>query len=259
LRWLNKHNSHYSAISQIQTTTIASYISSSKSILLLIGTNSIRSLPAALVLNQVKDFILLLRNHHPHLVDKASINIVAIFPCRKTSFSFPTYTSLQQNINSYNQGLSTLSNDLNFTILDFKVEDNHLSPDNIHIHYDHRGLVENSIFNYFNSINSKVESPSIRTDHLFIADLERRNERKHEKLDQKQKLHQLKRSKTPSWTVDHVKEFLKQKQIKFGKIPPIYKNIIRIRFNNFTSLQEATKALPQDIFSEETFFQFFSV
>jgi hypothetical protein len=79
LSWLKKHNSHLSAVSQIQTTTIASHISSSKSILLLIGINSIRSSPAALVLNQIKKFILLLRNHHRHLVDKTSINIVAIF------------------------------------------------------------------------------------------------------------------------------------------------------------------------------------
>lgn len=259
LSWLNKYNSHLSAIYQIETTIIASHISSSKSILLLIGTNSIRSSPAAVVINQVKNFVLLLRDQHPHLVDKSSINIVRVFPCRKTSFSFPTCESLQQNIDFYNEQLVSLSHDFNFAIVDFQIEHHYLGPDNLHIHFNHREIVKNSIFNYFDSLTSQSSSSTIRSNKRSATALAERTQHKHEKLDEKQKLLQIKRKITTPWTLNKVKEFLKQKKIEFAKLPPIHNNVLPIRFNNSISLEKANKTLSQDIFSEETFFRSFSL
>jgi hypothetical protein len=255
LSWLNKKKSHLSATSQIQTATISSYISSSKSILLLIGTNSIRFSTAAYILNQVKDFILLLRNHHPHLIHKTSINIVATFPCRKTTNSFPTYASFRANIHSYNQQLLTLSNNLNFTVVDFQVTYDHLSDDNIHLHKaDH---VKNQIFKYFTSLTHEPPATPIKTSRRSIEALAHRNKRAHQKLAEKQQFFQLKRSIIPPWTVKHAKQYLKKQEIRFAKLPPIHKNILRIQFNDSISLEAATKALPEDIFSETFFFQCF--
>lgn len=116
-----------------------------------------------------------------------------------------------------------------------------------------------SVCNYFDSLISQSSSSTMRTSKRSAMALARRNQRKHEKLDKKQKLFQIQRKVTTPWTLKHVKEFLKQKEIVFAKLPPKQKNVLRIRFNNSISLEEANKTLSEDIFSEETFFKSFSL
>ncbi len=79
LRWLFTSNRDLCATYQLQQSNISSYLSSSKSIMMLIGTNSIRSSPASTIIEHIENLIHLLRHLHPHLCHKDSINIVATF------------------------------------------------------------------------------------------------------------------------------------------------------------------------------------
>ena len=258
LSWLAPHDHPRSATHQIQTPTISSCISSAASIMLLIGTNSVRILNAAQIINQIRDFIILLRTHHPHLVHKTSIIVVAAFPCRKLSCSFPSYSSLQQNIHDYNVRLLELADSLNFSVLDFKITEQHLSTDNIHLHKHHQDLVKDPITNYFDKITSKPLSLPIKINHRSTEAVARRNKRRHQKFDEKHKNFHLNRSISPPWTLTPIKQFLQQQHIPPFKLPPIYRNHLRIQFTNIDSLQSADNLLPHDTFSRDNFFRYFS-
>ncbi len=215
----------------------------------LMGTNSIRSSKAYHVLSQLEDFILFLRNRHPHLHHKDNIIVVKTFPCRKTSFSFPTHSLLKRNIQLYNDQIIELAH--------------HLSFDDMHIDDKYSDLVPTSIFNYFSNLTPESLSPPppppiINKNYRSAEAVTQRNKRRHQKLITKQKLFHLTRSIDHPWTIKHVKKFLQQQEIKFATLTPIHRNRVRIHFNNSISLQAANNILPKDIFSKENLFQWFS-
>jgi hypothetical protein len=141
------------------------------------------------------------------------------------------------------------------SVLDFQVKDHHLRDDNIHIDYEHRDLVENSIFHYFKTLTPGLPSPTIKKNVRSSEALARHNIRQFQKLTEKQQRFHLQRSIIPPWILKHAKQYLRKQEIKFAKLPPIKKNILRIQFNNSISLPAADKALPQDVFSKENYFQ----
>lgn len=252
LRWLFANNRDLSAAYQIQLSNVSSYLSSSKSIMLLIGTNSVRAYPAPTIINHIEHLIQQLRRLHPHLHSKDSITIIATFPCAKTSALFPSYSSLSRNIQLYNTQLLTLSTTLNFTVLNFGLEERHLSPDNIHIHHKYQHLVKDGIFNYFHQL--AAVTPAVPTPPLNSRSKEavqRRQKRRLERRAAVFKQFHITRSITHPWNIHSIKMFLQQQQIHFGKIPPIHNNTVRIQFPNSASLEAANNQLPYNIFSKD--------
>jgi hypothetical protein len=260
LRWLFTKNRDLCATYQLQRFNISSYLASSTAIMLLIGTNSIRSSPASKIIQQIEDLIHLLRHLHPHLRHKDNIHIVATFPCLKTSRSFPSSSSLRRNIRLYNNQLLELSTTLNFSVVDFNLEENHLRRDKIHIHYKHQYILEDGLFNYFHQLLPVAPPVPLPTplNRRSQEALRRRNTSRTQRRTNVYKQFCLKRSITSPWNLQSAKSFLHQQQIKFSKVPPIYHNIIRIQFNNSASLEAANNKLSNDVFSTETFSRYFS-
>ena len=257
LKWVDNHQHHLSAIHQLHSPPISNHIASSNAIMLLIGSNSLRVFSASHVLNHVQDLLLALRHAHPHLSSQQSICVVNTFPCGKPSSSFPTPTLLQHNIDLYNTQLQVLSVHLTFTVIDFHVQPQHLSPDHLHIHKHFSYLIPHHIFNYFNILTSSSTTTSPKVISRSVAAIHRRNQRRHLKSAKKQAAFYICRTISPPWTLDYVKTYLLNKQLPFAKLPPIRNNRIRIRFNNALTLQATKSSLPKDFFSSENFSKVF--
>jgi hypothetical protein len=290
LKWFDPRNHELSAFAVLQTPSISSHIQSAAAVMLLIGTNSTRSFVASEIIHQVQSFIPLLRDLHPHLTDPRSIVVVATFPCRKASFTFPcrkasftfpcrkasftfpcrkasftfpcrkasftfpTPSLLRDNIHHYNEQLLVLTQRLQFTLVNFEVTENHLSHDNIHLHHHHTDLVHRSICAYFDQVSRPPSPPPPPKVHLRSKEaVSRRNRRRHEKLTQLQHQFFITRAVESPWTLQHVKQFLREHLIRFAKLPPIYRNQLRIQFNNPIDLQTADALLPHNVFSATQF------
>ena len=253
LKWFDPRERELSAFAVLQNPSISSHIQSAAAVLLLIGTNSTRFFRSSEVINHVESIIALLRNLHPHLTNTHSIVVVATFPCLEKSFSFPTLPLLYDNIRRYNEQLLVLKQHLNFTLVDFKVTDEHLSSDKIHLHHDHSDLVERSICSYFEQVSRRPSVPPAKTHIRSQEAVTRRNRRRHEKLTQLQQQFFISRTVEAPWTLHHVKRFLRDNLIRFAKLPPIYRTQIRIQFNNPIDLQTANATLPHDVFSAAQF------
>jgi hypothetical protein len=259
LRWLFTNNRALCATYQLQQSNVSSYLSSSKSIMLLVGTNSIRSSRTPIIIDQIENLIHLLRHLHPHLNSKDSINIVATFPCLKTSTFCRSYSSLTDNILLYNTQLLALSTILNFTVVNLGLEQHHLSPDNIHISCQHQHLVQDGIFNYFHQlipISISLSTPPV--NRRSNEAVHRRQKHRLERRADVFKRFFIKRSIIPPWNIQSVKTFLQQQHIKFAKVPPIHNNTLWIQFRNTASLEAANNQLPHNIFSKDTFSRCFS-
>jgi hypothetical protein len=261
LKWVDDYHHHLSAIHQIHSPNISSSIASSKAIMFLIGSNSLRIFPASRVINHVQDLISVLRQHHPHLSSQQAICIVSTFPCGKSSNTFPTPTLLQHNIDLYNEQLQTLSIHLNFNVIDFNVQPQHLSPDHLHLHKSFSDLVPDHIFNYFNILASTSTAPPPKVSSRSAEAIQRRNQHRNQRrrlrLSEKQTTFYISRTVNPPWTPKHINTYLKNNQLPFAKISPVRHNQVRIRFNNDLTLQVTDSSLPQDFFSSGNFSQVF--
>jgi hypothetical protein len=261
LKWVDDYRHPFSAIHQLHSPHISSRIASSKSIMCLIGSNSLRIFPASRVLTQMQDFLSVLRQNHPHLSSQQSICIVTTFPCGKPSNTFPTSTLLQRNIDLYNNQLQTLSTHLNFTVIDFQIKPNHLSPDQLHLHNRFSDIIPHNIFNYFHTLASAPIVPSPTVSSRSAEAIQRRKKRCNQlrklRLAEKQSMFSINRTITPPWTLTHVKTYLQNKHLPFAKISPIRHHQVRIRFNNALTLKANDSSLPTDIFSPGNFSQVF--
>jgi len=261
LKWVDDYNHHLSALHQLHLPNISRSIASSKAIMFLIGSNSLRVFSASRVINHVQDLISVLRQHHPHLSSQQAVCIVTTFPCGKPSNTFPTPTLLQHNIDLYNEQLQTLSVHLDFTVIDFDVQPQHLSPDHLHLHKSFSDLVPHHIFNDFNILASTSTTPppkvSSRSAEAIQRRTQHRNQRRRLRLTEKQTMFYISRTITPPWTPKHIKTYLQTKQLPFAKISPVRHNQVRIRFNNDLTLKATDSSLPQDFFSSGNFSQVF--
>ena len=176
-----------------------SYLSSVTAILFLIGTNSVRCNSAADIISHIQVIINYIRTHQPHLSSKHSINIVPCFPCLKPSYTCNTSQSLSNNIHQYNSLLSTLADTLHFTIVNFNVMDYHLGPDRMHLHFQYKNLIPNSINDYFAYLSSILSTLPFQTTTRSAETKARRNHRRHLQLTLKQQQqYVLKRSVSSS-------------------------------------------------------------
>ena len=253
LKWIDERQHHLSALHLFQTHSTLSHLTSSNAVMFLIGSNSLRTFPAPIVINQIQYLINSLRQQHPHLAHKSSIGIVTTFPCFKTSYSFPTPASLQHNINLFNEQLFILATSINITIVDFVIQPFHLSTDQLHIHQAFSNIVSNNIFNYFANLNPTSLTTCQKVSCRSNDALKRRNRRRHLRLTEKQTNFYICRAVHHSWTLIKIKTYLQQNEIHFAKLAPIRNNQLQIRFNNSQALQIADSMLPQDIFSSQTF------
>jgi len=252
LKWIDQYNSQLSASALVATPIIDSYLSSAKAFMLLIGTNSVRCTPASTILTQITTFITSLRSRHTHLSDKHCINIIPCFPCFKPIYPLNTYNSLLYNIAQYNTQLLTLSIELNFTIVDFQVMDYHIGVDRMHLDFKYNTLVKNSIINYIEFLSSKLTVIPVKPIGRSREAKARHNKIRHEKIALKQQQLYITRPIESPWSLKSIKNHLDQQKIKFAKIPPIYRNILRIQFNNSVDLQIAEANLPKDAFSKQS-------
>jgi hypothetical protein len=90
LKWADNYNFRLSALTLLSTPIINSYLSSTKAVVLLIGTNSVRCTPAATIHMQIKTLINSLRSRYTHLSEKHCINIIPCFLCFKPIYPLNT-------------------------------------------------------------------------------------------------------------------------------------------------------------------------
>ena len=148
LSWLNPYDSGLCTTTLLQSDLLSSSLSSAIAVFLFVGTNSLRSLPANLVIDQVQDIILYLHSNYPHLTSTSAITINHTFPCTKLTKHFPNTHELSTNINMYNDTLTSLSHSNNFSILKFPILSNHLYNDGIHIRHQFNHLLSETLHQY---------------------------------------------------------------------------------------------------------------
>jgi hypothetical protein len=126
----------------------------------------------------------------------------------------------------------------------------HIGVDRMHIAFKYNSLVQNSIVDYFEYLSSTLTVLPVKTIGRSPEAKARRNKRGHIKLSLKQQQYYFTRPIASTWSLQSIKQYLHQQKIKYAKIPPIYRKILRIQFNNPTDLQVAEATLSQDAFSQ---------
>ena len=352
LQWRQSLDVSLCAYSLLRTPKISSIISSSSFVLLLIGSNSVRSHPANIVLEQVIDVISLLRRHNPHLSHSHALTVSLCFPCLKQSNLFRTTSSLTANVSMYNDRLQSIAMLHNFTVLDFGITVNQLSPDLLHVAEQYRNLIRNKVFNHLNELISSQRSslfdasndssrfvlapqsslfvnqndpprfdaphqssplvdqhesfchadphdsvllvtpeealPSLvdrtepnassvlaettdparpsstayKSSSLFNSQKPtqsqtrskeanaRRNKKRHEKTRIEQRRYSLERQVHSAWTVTQLKEVLRAYSVRYGRLCPLTRHVLRLQFNKDEYRQKAESRLPHDVFDQ---------
>ena len=253
LKWVDDHHHHLSAIHQIHSPHISHCLTSSNAIMLLIGSNSLRSFHAPCVLDHVRNFLTALRQTHPHLSSPQSICIVTTFPCGKPSNTFLTPPVLQRNIDNYNYQLQSSSESLQITVVDFHIQPQHLNFDRLHLHRDFSHLIPDNIFQHFHTLASSPPVPPTRQPSRSAAGQHRRNQLRYARRAATQARLYICREIHHPWTLPLVKTYCKNNHLPVAKISPIRKNQLRLRFNNDLSLQVTHSSLPKDFFSSANF------
>ncbi len=256
LKWRDDKDTRYCAHSLIYSNSLSSSLTRSTAVMFLIGTNSIRYIDAAQVIQHVSHVVDYLQRTYPHLNKQSNISIVKSFPCYKTTSSFPSISSLSSNIEIYNEALQNLSKDLRFSVVDFHVQDNRLANDHMHLHFDHRHIILDSITDYFNTLRQLSSTPpSIR--QRSADSKKRRNKIKHRKMQIKRSQFILTRSISVNWKPKHIKYVLLQHHLNFARILEVHNRTLPIQFNNATDRDIANTVLPDVIFDVEHFHQYF--
>jgi hypothetical protein len=215
----------------------------------LVGTNSIRHHSASHIIQQVEDIITLIQSQHVHLTQKHNISIVSAFPCFKLSSSFPTQEALSSNIDRYNCHLNQLSLYKNLTILNIPITPDLLSNDGLHIHVHYLSHIYIPIQQYFEYIVNQQHSLTHRTQRSRAAKT-RRNNKRHDKLRQRQRSQTVTRTISRSWNLRDLKAYLKHKNIKFSRLPEIRNHQLHIQFNHYVHQQYAEHILSFNEFDD---------
>ncbi len=253
LQWDNPHNRRLCAGSLLASPSISSTLTKSTALILLIGTNSVRNLPALQIIETVENIINMIRTDHVHLINKQDVTVALTFPCNKTSFYYPTIEQLRHNIDSYNHHLKLLAERKHFSTVDLGITEQHLHTDLMHIQNQYQDDLWEKIILYCDTlVIEKVKIP--QSQHRSRAAITRRNKKRHAKILDQQKQHTLTRSIHPSWTVLKVKQFLKEHQIKFDRLPEFYNNKLRIQFTHEKDLHFAEELLSPLVFQEQCHF-----
>ena len=68
----------------------------------------------------------------------------------------------------------------------------------------------------------------------------------------------MKRNIHHQWTAALIKEYLDSPQVKYSRIPPVYKKVLRIVFNNQHDQDLAAEKVGIDTFDEKHYQEFIS-
>ncbi|CAF1643718.1 unnamed protein product [Rotaria magnacalcarata] len=208
LQWMNTYNHTICTQTVLNSLSMSSILSSATGVLFFIGTNSVRSMPALRIIQQVGAIVNMIRLNHHHIDHVDKITMAATFPCLKVSSRFPTIDLLLNNINLYNQQLQLLSRRLGFSFIDFHITPEHLHRDHLHLQRQYNNILHTTIVQYFGAIKAKqVKSP--QSQHRSSKAITRRNKQRHEKLKEKQQQHTLTRALSSSWTIPDIKKHIK--------------------------------------------------
>ncbi|CAF3653793.1 unnamed protein product [Rotaria socialis] len=252
LQWVNTYNHTLCTQTVLNSPSISSILSSVTGVLFLIGTSSVRSMPALRIIQQVEAIVNMIRLNHHHIDHLEKITIAATFPCLKVSSCFPNIDLLLNNINLYNQQLEILSRRLGFSFLDFHITPEHLHRDHLHLQHQYKNILHATIVQYFDSIIAE-QNKSPQSQHRTSTAITRRNKRRHEKRKEKQQQHILTRSLSQSWTIPDIKNILKHHAIKFARICSVANHKIRIQFNNTKDQQHADNLISLTFFDDNNF------
>ncbi|CAF4495105.1 unnamed protein product [Rotaria socialis] len=252
LQWVNTYNHTLCTQTVLNSPSISSILSSVTGVLFLIGTNSVRSMSALRIIQQVEAIVNMIRLNHHHIDHLEKITIAATFPCLKVSSCFPNIDLLLNNINLYNQQLEILSRRLGFSFLDFHITPEHLHRDHLHLQHQYKNILHATIVQYFDSIIAE-QGKSPQSQHRTSTAITRRNKRRHEKRKEKQQQHILTRSLSQSWTIPDIKNILKHHAIKFARICSVANHKIRIQFNNTKDQQHADNLISLTFFDDNNF------
>jgi len=271
LKWVDYRDEKLCLQSMLSLSEIRSLLSQATAVLFIVGTNSIRIMSASRVIEQVREIIQSIQRNYYHLNNTKKINVAYTFPCLKPTGRFPNRDSLLSNINQYNQKLFRLSVELNFTIVDFDINEYHLANDKMHVYWKYHDRIVNSISNHFNDLISSLSRSTTISDISITSQAatsneieiqtqssqrsrqanDQRNEKRHEKLTAKLDKHMIKRQIDSQWTQVDIKKYLRSIPVKFGRILPIHKQIVRIQFYNENDKDYAENALDIDVFSKD--------
>ena len=174
LKWFDRFNSSLCLYSLISTIEFQNYLLQTDTVILLIGTNSVRNINASSIIEQVQKVVNFLRQHFSHFRKHEAIHICLVFPCSKVSNRFSTTFSLKSNINIYNEQLMNLSKEMHFNIIDLKITNNHLAKDHVHVNYCFQHLILDSIIDHLNRLTKSSSSPGktyLKSEIISASDL----------------------------------------------------------------------------------------
>ncbi|CAF1548113.1 unnamed protein product [Adineta ricciae] len=257
LSWLNSYNSSLCTSSLLISSSFSTDIATFSRVLFLIGSNSIRTTRAPVIIQQITSLIDCLRHTYPHLAHPAAIGIIYTFPCYKPSRAFPTLSSLHSNLTEYNSLLRDLACSQNFLLLDLFVAPTHLSRDGLHLHPSHCSMIWSSIMTYFassvrathpSSTHETVALPLSRTHTRSRTALTSRNRKRHRKLRLRQQCFVVVRNIDPLWRLSDVRNYLDHQQIIYANIPNFRHQQVSIRFHNLIRQEHAERTLSPDAF-----------
>jgi hypothetical protein len=283
LSWFHKYNQDLSLHTLLSLPEIQSFLSQATAVLFCVGTNSVRVLSARQIISQVEHIVLSVQQNYPHLNQPGKISISLTFPCFKTTYRFPTETSLISNINLYNEQLKILSSQMNFNILDFEITNSNLANDYMHIQQSCHADIIKHIINHFDQViqttatthsisslsptsDPNLPLPSSSSDQIKSSKNSKRSseaQKRHNKqrsqiLQMKHQQHTIKKKIYHQWTVVEVKQYLDSLHIPYVRIPPIYKNLLKIHFRNQDDQDLAAARLEIDLFNENKYKEFIS-
>ena len=257
LQWYNHQNSHLCAQSRINSHEISHHLSARQSVLFLIGTNSIRTTFAHEILNQIINFVNVIRSNHPTLTHKTSIIISIPFPCLKTSSKFSSTDSLSNNNHIYTNTLNDLAIEMNFSLIDFKITTDQLQRDQMHVDHHYYPLLWSKVLECFEELH-KLKTKS-HSQHRSVESKQRRNRHKHEKEKSRYKTFECIRPIARIWKLKELKQFLKQNDIHYARLPEVHRHQLKIQFRSFNDHQFAEHRLTADAFDEKHFLTWISV
>jgi len=254
LQWVNSYNQRLCVRSLLVQSPLNTLLASCNGILFIIGTNAVRFMVATEIIEQVKEVIGLVREHHPHLNNRLGITIAATFPCFKMSNCFSSISSLMDNINTYNGLLHALSVQLKFSYLDLCITEHHLGRDHMHVHPQHKSFISNSIITYFDDLLRKKQLVS-RSKSRSAEATTKRNRKRHAKFQTKIRHFTLSRPIHSIWKLKILKEFLKHHHVSYARLPEVHHHMVQIQFKNLSQKEQAEQILSTDVFNEHNFHQ----
>jgi hypothetical protein len=254
LQWVNSYNKRLCVRSLLLQSPLNTLLSSCNGVLFIIGTNAVRAMVATDIIEQVKEVIGLVREHHPHLNNLFGITIADTFPCLKLSNRFSSISSLMDNIKTYNDLVHALSVQLKFSYFNLCITENHLGLDHMHVHPQHKSFISNSIINYFDDLFIKKQLVS-RSKSRSTEATTKRNRKRHAKFQIKLRQFTLSRPIHSLWKLNILKEFLNHHHVSYARLPEVHHHIVRIQFKNLLQKAHAEQILSTDVFNEHNFHQ----